>query len=98
MRATTCVVSVPADSSDKALSTPHRADTGHASTPKMHNYGACLGTPVSGRGTLLLRLQSQLMFLRGLHACIGPTTDAVATGITPLDAVGKAFDAVLIDP
>ena len=26
------------------------------------------------------------------------TTDAVATGITPLDAVGKAFDAVLIDP
>jgi DNA-binding beta-propeller fold protein YncE len=26
------------------------------------------------------------------------TTDAVATGITPLDVVGKAFDAVLIDP
>lgn len=26
------------------------------------------------------------------------TTDAIATGITPLDVVGKAFDAVLIDP
>jgi hypothetical protein len=26
------------------------------------------------------------------------TTDAVATGITPIDVLGKAFDAVLIDP
>jgi hypothetical protein len=25
-------------------------------------------------------------------------TDAVASGITPLDVVGKAFDAVQIDP
>jgi DNA-binding beta-propeller fold protein YncE len=47
--------------------------------------------PISGRNIIYVVQGGEIDFF-------DTTTDAVATGITPLDAVGKAFDAVLIDP
>ena len=47
--------------------------------------------PITGRSIIYVIQGGELDFF-------DTTTDAVATGITPLDAVGKAFDAVLIDP
>jgi hypothetical protein len=47
--------------------------------------------PISGRNIIYVVQGGELDFF-------DTTTDAVATGITPLDVVGKAFDAVLIDP
>lgn len=47
--------------------------------------------PISGRSIIYVIQGGEIDFF-------DTTTDAVATGITPLDAVGKAFDAVLIDP
>src|SRR6478609_2109534 len=47
--------------------------------------------PISGRSIIYVIQGGELDFF-------DTTTDAVATGITPLDVVGKAFDAVLIDP
>lgn len=47
--------------------------------------------PISGRSIIYVIQGGEIDFF-------DTTTDAVATGITPLDVVGKAFDAVLIDP
>jgi hypothetical protein len=47
--------------------------------------------PISGRNIIYVVQGGELDFF-------DTTTDAVATGITPLDVVGKAIDAVLIDP
>ena len=47
--------------------------------------------PISGRSIIYVVQGGELDFF-------DTTTDAVATGITALDVVGKAFDAVLIDP
>ncbi len=47
--------------------------------------------PITGRSVIYVIQGAELDFF-------DTTTDAVATGITPLDVVGKAFDAVLIDP
>jgi len=47
--------------------------------------------PISGRSIIYVVQGGEIDFF-------DTTTDAVATGITPLDVVGKAFDAVLIDP
>jgi hypothetical protein len=47
--------------------------------------------PISGRNIIYVIQGGEIDFF-------DTTTDAVATGITALDAVGKAFDAVLIDP
>jgi len=47
--------------------------------------------PISGRNIIYVVQGGEIDFF-------DTTTDAVATGITPLDVVGKAFDAVLIDP
>jgi hypothetical protein len=47
--------------------------------------------PISNRSIIYVVQGGELDFF-------DTTTDAVASGITPLDVVGKAFDAVLIDP
>ena len=47
--------------------------------------------PISGRSIIYVVQGGEIDFF-------DTTTDAVAPGITPLDVVGKAFDAVLIDP
>jgi DNA-binding beta-propeller fold protein YncE len=47
--------------------------------------------PISGRSIIYVVQGAELDFF-------DTTTDAVATSITALDVVGKAFDAVLIDP
>jgi len=47
--------------------------------------------PITGRSIIYVIEGGEIDFF-------DTNTDAVATGITPLDAVGKAFDAVLIDP
>lgn len=47
--------------------------------------------PISGRNIIYVVQGGEIDFF-------DTTTDAVATGITALDVVGKAFDAVLIDP
>ncbi len=47
--------------------------------------------PISGRSVIYVVQGGEIDFF-------DTTADAVATGITPIDVVGKAFDAVLIDP
>jgi hypothetical protein len=47
--------------------------------------------PISGRSVIYVIQGGEIDFF-------DTNTDAVATGITPIDVVGKAFDAVLIDP
>jgi hypothetical protein len=47
--------------------------------------------PISGRSIIYVIQGGEIDFF-------DTNTDAVASGITPLDVVGKAFDAVLIDP
>ena len=47
--------------------------------------------PITGRSVIYVIQGGEIDFF-------DTNTDAVATGITPLDVVGKAFDAVLIDP
>jgi len=47
--------------------------------------------PISGRSIIYVIQGGEIDFF-------DTTTDAVATGITPLDVVGKAFDVVQIDP
>ncbi|HET8891515.1 MAG TPA: hypothetical protein VFQ41_21630 [Candidatus Angelobacter sp.] len=47
--------------------------------------------PISGRSIIYVIQGGEIDFF-------DTTTDAVASGITALDVVGKAFDAVLIDP
>ena len=47
--------------------------------------------PISGRSIIYVIQGAEIDFF-------DTTTDAVATGITPLDVVGKAFDVVQIDP
>jgi hypothetical protein len=47
--------------------------------------------PITGRSIIYVIEGGEIDFF-------DTNTDAVATGITPIDVVGKAFDAVLIDP
>jgi DNA-binding beta-propeller fold protein YncE len=47
--------------------------------------------PITGRSIIYVIEGGEIDFF-------DTNTDAVASGITPLDVVGKAFDAVLIDP
>jgi hypothetical protein len=47
--------------------------------------------PISGRSVIYVVQGGEIDFF-------DTTADAIATGITPIDVVGKAFDAVLIDP
>jgi len=47
--------------------------------------------PISGRSIIYVVQGGEIDFF-------DTTADAIATGITPIDVVGKAFDAVLIDP